>query len=274
MKFSLKDRVVIITGASSGIGAALGIACAQQGAKVVLASRSENQLKELAQQIESRGGQVLSIRTDVSLAEDRQRLIEQTVERWKQIDVLVNNAGYSLSGDWHLLPIEEIRKNFETNVFAPVVCAQLALPYLRQTRGMIVNIESIVGLRAMPVSSSYSATKHALHAFSEAMRMELGAEGVHVLSVCPGLIATRFHSNRVHVGTCMEKGPSSFYMPVEECAEKIVKAMERRKSQIVITGHAKLIAFLQRLSPRLLDWLFKTYYRSGIRTLNRKAAAN
>lgn len=255
--FSFPDKVIVITGASSGIGAELARACARRQARVVVSARSRDRLDRLAAEIRDAGGDALAVACDVTKADDRRRLAEETLAKWGRVDALVNNAGFGLWGAFDTLPMEEIRKNFETNVFAAIACCQEFIPHLRkQGGGMIVNVESIVGLRAMPKSSCYSATKHALHAFSEAMRIEYAPERIHVLSVCPGLIETEFHDNRVLVGPHEPTGPKWLYMPANQCAATIVRAMERRRRQVVVTGHAKLIAFCQRLSPKLVDWIF------------------
>lgn len=251
MCFSLENKVVVITGASTGIGAELARVCVQEGAKVSIAARSEDKLAALKKDLGS--ADVLVFKTDVTKPEDRDQLIQKTVEQWGRIDVLINNAGYGVSGSIEDTSLEVVRDNFETNVFSALALMQGAIPHLKKTQGMIVNIESIVGLRAWPTSSSYSATKHALHAFSEAARLELKDYGIHVLSVCPGLIETEFHRNRVQVDNHSDMGPLWLFMPVEKCAKQIIRAMKSQKRQIVVTGHAKLLAFFQRLSPKFLD---------------------
>ena len=255
MCFSLENKIVIITGASTGIGAELARACVKEGAKVSLAARSEDKLVALKKDLGS--DEVLVFKTDVTKSADRDQLIQKTLDKWGRIDVLINNAGYGVSGTLEASSLDVVRNNFETNVFSAVALMQMVIPHLKKTQGMIVNIESIVALRSMPTSSSYSATKHALHAFSEAARLELKDDGVHVLSVCPGLIETEFHRNRVQVGNRSDMGPSWLFMPVEKCANQILRAMKSRKRQIVVTGHAKLLAFLQRLSPKFLDMILR-----------------
>ena len=262
MSFIFLDKVFVVTGASSGIGAALAQECTRRGAKVVLAARSEERLQALETEILSKGGAALAVKTDVTHPEEVHRLIKKTLERWGQLDVLVNSAGFGIRGPFDQLPIDLIRKNFETNVFAAVTCMQAVIPQFRkQKSGLIVNIESIVGLRAVPTASCYSATKHALHAFSESLRPELAAEGIRVLSICPGLIATDFPKNRILVGKYIETDPVEFYIPVEKCVAEIIKAIERERSQTVITWHAKFLALTQRIVPRLLDRFFAIRYQ-------------
>ncbi len=223
MKSPLAGKTAIVTGASSGIGEALVRLLVARGANVTLAARSGDRLESLARELKG----TLAVKTDVTRPGDVERLVQSTVERWGRLDILVNNAGFGVWGAFEKLPLSLIRENFETNVFGAVACAQAAIPHLRKAGGgWIVNIESIVALRAMPMSSSYCATKHALHAFSEALRAELAGDRIRVLSVCPGLIATRFHEHRARVETDLETGPRWLYMPVEKCARKIIRAME------------------------------------------------
>ncbi len=263
--FPFQDKVIVITGASSGIGAELARACARRGARVVPAARSRERIEKLQREITDAGGQALAVTADVTRHGDIQRLADQALEKWGRVDALVNNAGFGLWGSFETLPMEEIRKNFETNLFAAVACCQAFIPHIRkQGGGLIVNVESVVGLRAMPLASCYSATKHALHAFSEAMRVEYAKENIQVLSVCPGLIRTEFHENRVLVGTDEGTGPKWLYMPVERCVAKIIGAMERGSSRLVVTGHAKLIAALQRLSPAFVDWVLASNYLKAV----------
>jgi short-subunit dehydrogenase len=264
--FQLRDKVIIITGSSMGIGAELATQCAHQGAHVVLTARSVDKLKSLAQHIEHKGGDALVIPCDVTRPEQIQHAIDETLKKWKRIDVLINNAGYGMSASFESVPIDQVRKIFETNVFGVITFIQRVIPIMKkQGCGTIVNIESIVGLRATPQNSFYSSTKHALHALSEALRTELFRDRIHVLSVCPGLIKTEFTHNKFTVAEDPDSPPPWLYMPARDCAFKIIKAIQRQKRQIVITGHGKLIALLQRVSPGFLDFVFSRDYRKLIK---------
>lgn len=261
MGLSLENKVILITGASSGIGEALARQCAAKKAKVIVVGRSREKIKAVTDLIYHEGGEAYSIVADICRTEDVQRITRESLERWERIDVLVNNAGYGVHGNFADVSLEIIRNNFETNFFATLNLTKSVLPYMiGQKSGMIVNIESIVSLRSMPSNSSYSATKHALHAMSEAMRIELAPSNINVLSVCPGLIRTNFSENRLHVGEDKIKTPPWLYMPASKCAAKIIRAIEKNKRQVVITNHAKIIAFLQRLSPSLVDFILAKNY--------------
>ncbi len=269
---SFRDKVILITGASSGIGAELARQCARRGSKVILVARSQHLLQNLQEEISGTGGTAFMIPADITRPEDIRRMMQTTLEYGGRLDVLVNNAGFGVWGHFEQLPMELIRKNFELNVFAAVACTQAAIPQFRkQKSGMIVNIESIVALRSMPISSCYCATKHALHAFSESLRVELAAEGIQVISACPGLIHTPFHQKRIQVGIQIETGPKWLYISVEKCVRQIVRAMEHGHRQVVITGHAKWMAFVQRISPQFLDWILVKNYRRALRKLSVQA---
>ncbi len=275
MKFPLAGKTIVVTGASSGIGEALARQCAARGAHVVLAARSADRLEALARGINSTGrGGALAVPTDVTKPEQVRRLLAAADRRWGRVDVLVNNAGFGLWGAFEKLPMDLIRENFETNVFAVVDCAQAAIPFLRRHGGCLVNIESVAGLRGLPLASAYCATKHALHAFSEGMRAELAAEGIHVLSVCPGIIETTFHENRKQVGPRTETGPDWLAMPVEKCARQIVRALETGRRQVIITWHGWFLALLQRIAPRLLDILIAANYRRMVRDVEPAASSS
>lgn len=262
---------MIITGASSGIGSDLALQAASLGAKVALAARSERAILDLEKTILQAGGHAFALRTDVTQPAEIRRLIDSTLTKWQRLDILINNAGYGIWGTFDQLPMDLIRQNFETNVFAAIDACQAVIPILRrQGGGMIVNIESIVGLRAMPMASCYSATKHALHAFSESIRLELRPDHIHILSVCPGLIQTNFHANRTKIGTTAETGPKWLYMPVDVCVRKILRAMENEQSRLIITGHGKLLTLMQRISPCFVDFIIGSNYRRSLRREKRQ----
>lgn len=248
-----------------GIGAELAKQCAQKGARIILAARSVDKITSLVENIKEKGGEALAIECDVTRPEHLDRLIDTTLQKWNRIDILVNNAGFGIGAPFEAVPMNQIRTIFETNLFGPIGLIQRTIPLFRkQGGGMIVNIESIVALRATPENSFYSSTKHALHAISESLRSELRRDGIRVLSICPGLIDTEFQRNKMTLGNHFDRPPKWLFMPAENCARKIVRAMEKGTRQLVITGHGKLIVGLQRLSPALLDWFFSLDYQKWV----------
>ena len=189
----ISGQVVIVTGASSGIGEATARRLARAGAKVVLAARRPDRLEALARALDPTGTGVLAVAGDVTDAADRQNLVDTALAKFGRIDALVNNAGYGTRGPLELVPVDALRKNFETNVFSLIALTQLVLPAMRERGGgCIINIGSVAGRIARPLSSIYDATKHALEALTDGLRGELKPFGVRVTLIRPGFIVTEF----------------------------------------------------------------------------------
>lgn len=189
----LDRQVAIVTGASAGIGEAAAHMLAREGATVVLAARRLERLDHIKQEIESAGGRAVSVACDVTLASDRERLVSEAMSVSGRIDALINNAGFGQRGPIEIVPVESIRQNFETNLFSLIALTQLVIPVMRkQESGRIINISSVAGRIARPLSSVYDATKHALEAISDGMRGELALFGIKVIVIEPGFIITEF----------------------------------------------------------------------------------
>lgn len=273
---TLQGQVVIVTGASAGIGEAAARRLGAGGARVVLCARRLERLKALQSEIETAGGRALAVAADVTSPEDRRRIVDETLAAFSRIDGLVNNAGYGQRGPLELIPIEEVRRNFETNVFSLLALTQLVMPVMRkQGSGRIINISSVAGKIARPLSSVYDSTKHALEALSDGMRGELAPFGVKVVIVEPGFILTEFSQV---AGAAAEPitGAESAYSPFferydhgfdrmrkmagkpDDIARVIELALtaQRPKLRYVEPGHAKLFVALKRLLPeRLIDYI-------------------
>ena len=189
----LNSQVIIITGASSGIGEATVRRLVRGGAKVVIFARRADQLKTLAKELDPTGASVLTVAGDVTSDTDRRQLVAATLEKFGRIDGLVNNAGYGTRGPVEIVPVDAIRKNFETNLFSLIALTQLVLPHMRERGdGCVVNIGSVAGKIARPMSSVYDSTKHALEAITDGLRGELKPFGVRVTLIRPGFIVTEF----------------------------------------------------------------------------------
>jgi short-subunit dehydrogenase len=189
----LDGKVVIITGASAGIGEATVKMLARAGAHVVMVARRTERLEAIKKEIEQSGGQSVAIAADVTSAADRERIVQDTMQKFNRIDALVNNAGYGQRGPIEIVPVEAIRENFETNLFSLIALTQLVIPVMRkQQQGRIVNVSSVAGRIARPLSSVYDATKHALEAISDGLRGELAPFGIKVVVIEPGFILTEF----------------------------------------------------------------------------------
>src|SRR5580704_4978595 len=268
----LKGQVVIITGASAGIGAETARRLARGGAKVVLNARRQDRLDALKREIEAAGGTALAIAGDVTSPEDRERLVQETMKADGHIDGLVNNAGYGQRGPLEIVSVESIRKNFETNVFSLIALTQLVMPIMRgQSSGTIVNISSVAGRIARPFSSVYDATKHALEALSDGMRGELAPFGVRVVIVEPGFIITEFLdvANSLYGPISERENPYSVFLKEasgsverfrrfagapDDIARLVERALTAAKPKIryAAPAHAHLFLALKWLIP---DWL-------------------
>jgi NAD(P)-dependent dehydrogenase (short-subunit alcohol dehydrogenase family) len=266
---SLVSQVIIVTGASAGIGEATARRLARGGAKVVISARRPDRLEALARAIDPSGANVLAVAGDVTSDADRRKLVAATLEKFGRIDGLVNNAGYGTRGPVEIAPVEVIRKNFETNVFSLIALTQLVLPAMRERgTGCIVNIGSVAGKVARPLSSIYDSTKHALEALTDGLRGELKPFGVRVTLIRPGFILTEFveAANAASVDVVAQAGP---YAPFYKGYQDSTKSMRRIAGQpddiarlvaIALTAdnpaprysgpfHAKLILFLKWILP-------------------------
>jgi short-subunit dehydrogenase len=257
MKMRFKDRVVVITGASSGIGRALSLKFGEEGAKVVVSARSEEKLKTVAEDIKNRGGNAIYVRADVCVRDDVKKIFQETIKNFSRVDILVNNAGIGFYGEVEKLDNESLMKLFETNVFGPLYCIQEAIPIMKkQGSGHIVNVSSVAGRRAMPGVAGYAMTKFALHALSESLRIELLPYNIHVTVISPGLIKTDFPDHAMRgPGTPAVFSKESRKMTAEECAEIILGAVYKRKREEVITVGGKFIVFMNKFFPSFTDWL-------------------
>lgn len=212
---ALTRQVVIVTGASSGIGAATARRLARGGARLVLSARRADRLAALAQELDPGGADVMAVPGDITDPAARSRLVEAALARFGRIDALVNNAGYGTRGPVERVPVDLIRKNFETNLFSLIALTQLVLPGMRERRaGCIVNIGSVAGRIARPLSSVYDATKHALEAITDGLRGELRPFGVRVTLIRPGFILTEFvdAADTVSADVVANAGPYEPYL--------------------------------------------------------------
>lgn len=251
MAYELRERVVFITGASSGIGRACAIAFHGAGSKVVAAARSLDKLEALADELG--GERVAPVRMDATSPGERDAALRFARERFGPIDVLVNNAGWASFGSVQRIPTEHVERMLALNVAAPVALIQAVLPeMIDRGSGQIVNISSVVGAQAIPRMSVYSATKSALSSLSTGLRMELKGTGVDVLVIAPGSTNTPFFESAATVDAKAKRLAQTQYSP-ERVARAVVRSCIRRRREVTLTAEGKLITLIRRFSHRTAD---------------------
>jgi hypothetical protein len=254
MKNDFQGRTVIVTGASSGIGRETALAFAEAGANVVLAARRLDALERIVDEHPAWRERMLPVRTDVTRDEDVAHLTAATVSRFGRVDILVNNAGFGIRATIEQTRPEDTRGLMEVNFFGPLRCIRAVLPSMkRQGCGQIVNVGSVLSVLSTPRNGIYSASKFALRALSDALRIELRDAGVDVIMIMPGYIDTPFFENQIRYGGPMRISPIKGQHP-SKVARAILRACAHRKREVVLTLPAKLGAWMKRFAPRLLDF--------------------
>ncbi len=263
-----RDNVVIVTGASSGIGRALALYFAHRGARVVLAARNADKLAKVSREITRKGGECLVVPTDVGKERDCYYLIDKTLGAYGRIDILLNNAGISMRALFKEVKLDVIREVMNTNFWGAVYCTKYALPHLLENKGSLVAISSISAIVPLPGRTGYTASKHALDGFMNNIRIEYLASDLHVLNVHAGFTQSNIRKRALNKdGQAQQESPrnEARMMTAEKVAELVGKAIIARKREITLTGEGKLIAWLYKVAPRLGDRLI---YREIARETN------
>ncbi|MDH5776024.1 MAG: SDR family oxidoreductase [Nitrospirota bacterium] len=264
------QQVIIITGASSGIGKALAYALAPHSPRLVLASRDRGRLEAVAKACERLGATTLVVPTDVADPQACHDLIQATIDTFSRLDVLVNNAGMSMwSNVEDIQRIEQFKHLLEVNFLGSVYCTKYALPFLKQSHGRIVAISSVTSFTGIPSHAIYSASKHAMNGFFESLRIELDGTGVSVTIVAPDFVQTEIFERSLgadgHTLGLHLRGYDSF-LRSEACAAIIIQAMARRKRLVVTSLRGKLGRWVKLCWPQAIDWIA----RRGVEEVLRK----
>jgi short-subunit dehydrogenase len=265
-----RDQVVIVTGASSGIGKALALQLAGQGTKVVLAARRAELLEQIAAECRQAGGEALSVPTDIADEAQCKALVEKTIAAFGRLDMLINNAGLAVIArleDYSDLSL--FRHTMNVNFYGAVYCTYYALPHLIRSHGRIVAVSSLGGKAPLPYNSPYIASKFAMHGFFDSLRIELKQHEVSVTIVCPYWVVTGFHEAQmdkdgVPRGASGRAIYSKKMMTAERCAEVILRAAYRRQREVLM-GPGRLIAWLRLLAPGLLDRIVISFLKATAR---------
>jgi NAD(P)-dependent dehydrogenase (short-subunit alcohol dehydrogenase family) len=250
-------KVIIVTGASEGIGRALCIALAPQKPRLVLAARNAERLEELEKEVEALGAEAIVVPTDVTDQEACKALIDRTLAAYGAIDVLVNNAGGTM---WTKLEditdLSIFERLMRLNYLGSVFPTYYALPYLKQSKGRIVGLSSVAGITGVPTRTAYAASKHAMFGFFDSLRIEVAEYGVSVTMVAPDYVVSEIHRRALGSdGQPLGKSPlqESKVMTADTCAQLIVGAMERRERLLLTSSRGKLGRWLKLLAPQLMD---------------------
>lgn len=263
---AVKDKVVVVTGASKGIGAELARQLAAKGAKLVLAARDLARLEEVAEQCRAAGGQAIVARTDVTVEHDCHALIAGAALAYGGVDVLVNNAGATMWARFEdIQDLSMLDRIMRVNYMGAVHCTKHALAYLRRSKGLLVGIASLTALTGVPTRTGYAASKHAMRGFFDSLRIELMGSGVDVTMVYPGFVDTGIRENATgpdgrpigHVPVRLDM------MSVEECARITAAAIEARKREVVMTARGKMGVWLKLVAPGLVDRMARRVIEDG-----------
>jgi NAD(P)-dependent dehydrogenase (short-subunit alcohol dehydrogenase family) len=260
-----QDKVALVTGGSSGLGRVIAEALCTAGAKVAIVGLEPEAVRQTTDELRAQGRTVLGIAADITRQDDVDRLVQQVVDTYGRLDVLVNNAGRSMRGKVLDTTPEQFRQLMELNLFALVRCTRAAMPHLLAQRGHVVNIGSLAAKSASRWVGAYPATKHAVAAYSQQLRLELGPEGLHVLLVCPGPITRK--DERLYPLEGLEDIPDRARRPgagvrvhtiaPERLVQAILRACEKRRPELVMPGKARLLFAISQLWPTLGDWIVR-----------------
>jgi len=254
----IKGKVVIVTGASSGIGEATACQFGREGAKLVLAARRVDKLESLAQEILAMGSgaETFVVQADLSKLEDIQSLIKQTLDKFGRIDVLVNNAGFGRL-DWleNLDPVKDIQAQFDVNVLGVIQTTRQVLPIMiKQRSGHIINMCSMAGLVATPTYTVYAACKHAVHGFSEALRREVKPWGIDVSMIYPGGVVTEFQSHAGIKRKTNASTPKSLLLTADQVGSAVVKLVRRPRAMRILPWAWSFTVWMNRNLNALVDY--------------------
>jgi short-subunit dehydrogenase len=255
----LNDQIVVITGASSGIGKALAIEFAGRGANLVLAARNYVALCELTETlINQHGIKAVAVQCDVAVEEDCDHLIKQSIMTFGKIDILINNAGISMRALFKDADLKVLKTLMDVNFWGTVYCTKYALPHILKTKGSIVGVSSIAGYKGLPGRTGYSASKFAMNGFLDALRIENLKTGVHVMTACPGFTASNIR-NTALAKDGSQQGESTLeegkMMTAEVVAKVIADGVENRSRTLIMTGQGKITVTLSKFFPAWLDKL-------------------
>jgi dehydrogenase/reductase SDR family member 7B len=254
----MKDKVVIITGGSSGIGKAMAEVFGKNGSKILITGRNSSDLNQAVADLKNQGIDAHGFRADVSVEEDNKKMAEEAIQRFGRIDVLINNAGITMRAVFNDVDLDVVKKVMDINFYGVLYATKYCLPEILKNKGSVVGISSIAGYRGLPGRTGYSASKFALNGFLEVLRAEMLHKEVHVLTACPGFTSSNIRKRALSKdGSQQGESPrdENNMMSAEECAHRIYKATVSRKKILVLTTQGKFTVMLNKLFPIFMDKL-------------------
>lgn len=252
----IQDKVIVITGATSGIGASCAKVFGRQGAKIAITGRNQNRLDQTLEMLKSEGINCLGILADAAIEEDNQRMADAVIFHFGRIDILINNAGVSMRALFADLDLKVFKKVMDVNFWGTVYATKYCLPEILKNKGSIIGVSSVNGFRGTPARTAYTASKFAMNGFFEALRTEVMKKDVHVLVVCPGFTASNIRKNALLAdGSVQSESPreENKMMSSDEVAVAMLKATVKRKRDLVLTTEGKLASFLNKWIPGIMD---------------------
>jgi short-subunit dehydrogenase len=252
----MKDKVVIITGGSSGIGKAIAMAFGRQGSHVLITGRNKQDLDQAVADLRGAGVDATGFQADVSIEEDNRKMAEEAMRLYGRIDILVNNAGITMRALFEEVDMVVVKKVMDINFYGVLFATHFCLPEIIKNKGSVVGISSIAGYRGLPGRTGYSASKFALNGFLEVLRTEMLKKDVHVLTACPGFTTSNIRKRSLTKdGSLQGDSPrdENEMMTAEECADHIYRATLKRKKIIILTTQGKLVVFLNKWLSGFMD---------------------
>jgi short-subunit dehydrogenase len=267
MADAFRENVVVVTGASDGIGREMALQLAGQGAWLALAARDGARLEAVAAECRARGGRAVAVPTDVADEAQCRALIDRTVAEYGRLDTLVNNAGISMWARFdEVTDLSPFQRMMQVNYFGSLYCTHAALPHLKKSRGRIVGVSSLTGRAGVPTRSGYAATKHAMAGFFDSLRIELEDDGVTVTMVYPGFVSTGIRQRAYGPdGQPLRASPvrEGEVMTPEECARQTIAAMASRRRELIMTMRGKVGAWIKLIAPGVVDRIARRAIEQG-----------
>jgi dehydrogenase/reductase SDR family protein 7B len=258
----MKDKVVVITGGSSGIGKALAETFGKNGSRILITGRNKSDLDQAVLELKEKGIQIHGFVADASLEEDNKKMADEAIRQFGKIDILINNAGITMRALFEDLDLSVVKKVMDINFFGALFATKACLPEIIKNKGSVIGVSSIAGFRGLPGRTGYSASKFALNGFLEVLRTEMLYRDVHVLTACPGFTASNIRKRALTKnGSVQGESPreENKMMTSEECAAHIYHATLKRRNFLILTAQGKLAVWINKLFPSLADKLvYKT----------------